>query len=389
MAVYILSTGSNPAKSAAIEKRIAAAIPDLVAIRSIDDIAPTVTRASMRPAYVLVAAPVHDRTFFERLVDIAARHRDHAFFILVGEELSASDYKALVRTGGADWISAAADPREILEIMARSRRGAEPAAGAGGTRTVAISFVPSAGGVGNTTLAVETAVQLKMNKATRERRICIVDLDFQGSHVCDHLDIEPRLQIAEISANPERLDAQLFEIFVSRHSSGLHVIAAPRTKFNFCSLNLAALDRLFDMMATRYDLMMIDLPAIWFPWTAQIIAASDAAIVTGVNTIPGLRQCAETVAVVRDSARPAAPIGVAINRCQRALIGGVARRHHVERVLPGETLFYVGEESTALQSVNTGMPMALTGASRAMAREIAPIAAFCAGLKSSAVSPVA
>jgi pilus assembly protein CpaE len=386
MPVYFLSTGSDPAKSAAIEKRIAGVIPDLVAIGSIEDVTQAVARASTTPVHVI--APVHDASSFKRLVDNAARHRDRAFFILLGEELSASDYKVLVRTGAADWVSASADPREILEIMARSRRGSGPAASAGGARPVAISFVPSAGGVGNTTLAVETAAQLKTSKATKDRRICIIDLDFQGSHVCDYLDMEPRLQIAEISAKPERLDAQLFEIFVSRHSSGLHVIAAPRTKFNFCDLNIAALDRLFDMMATRYDLMMIDLPAIWFPWTAQIIAASDAAIGTGVNTIPGLRQCAEAVAAVRDNARPAAPVRVAVNRCQRTLMGGIARRNHVERVLPGEKLFYVGEEPGALQSVNTGMPMALTGASRAMAKEIAPIAAFCAGLKSSAASAV-
>src|SRR5262249_8359536 len=150
--------------------------------------------------------------------------------VLISDELSASDYKALLRRGDADWVSVDADPQEILDILARyrRRRNAELASDAGGAKPIAVSFVPSAGGVGNTTLVLETAIKLKTDKATRERRICVVDLDFQRSHVCDYLDIEPRLKIQEILDNPERLDDQLFEIFISRHASGLHVFATPR-----------------------------------------------------------------------------------------------------------------------------------------------------------------
>src|SRR5262249_14678578 len=145
-----------------------------------------------------------------------------------------------------------------------------------GHRPAAISFVPSAGGVGNTTLAAETGIHLKSDKATRQRHVCLVDLDFQSSNVCDYLDIEPRLQIQEISTDPERLDAQLFDIFISHHGSGLDVIAAPRTKFEFCSLDVLALDTLFSIASTRYDLILIDLPLAWFAWTPKIIEASDA-----------------------------------------------------------------------------------------------------------------
>src|SRR5947208_42107 len=73
-------------------------------------------------------------------------------------------------------------------------------------------------------------ILLKTAKRTRARRVCLLDLDFQNSHVCDYLDIEPRMQIHEIAANPERLDAQLFDLFVSHHTSGLDVLAAPRSR---------------------------------------------------------------------------------------------------------------------------------------------------------------
>ena len=45
------------------------------------------------------------------------------------------------------------------------------------------------------------------------------------------------MQIQEIAANPDRLDAQLFELFVSHHGSGLDVLAAPRSKENPADLD--------------------------------------------------------------------------------------------------------------------------------------------------------
>ena len=77
---------------------------------------------------------------------------------------------------------------------------------------VVVSFLPCRGGVGNTTVALECALNIKLGKATRSWKVCYIDFDFQTSHVCDFLDIEARLQIQEIFERPERLDDKLFEI---------------------------------------------------------------------------------------------------------------------------------------------------------------------------------
>jgi pilus assembly protein CpaE len=336
-------------------------------------------------------------SYFAKVAEIASSHRDRIFFVLISDELSASDYKALLRRGDADWVSLDADPQEIIDILARQRkrRNAEHAGDASGAKPVAVSFVPSAGGVGNTTLVLETAIKLKTDKATRERRICIIDLDFQRSHVCDYLDLEPRLKIQEIMDNPDRLDDQLFDIFISRHATGLHVFAAARSSFDVCDLNVSALDALFNLASLRYELILVDLPVTWFAWTGQVVSASDGVIVTGVNTIPGLRQTVETLNAVRRARNLVLPgvsapgadlqIAVAMNRCRRRFMGAIHQRRHVETVLGDERVFYVGEEPVALESINTGTPIGLNKSSGAFVKDISALAAFCGQLKSSRV----
>jgi pilus assembly protein CpaE len=381
MPTYMWSAGLDVDKGRAIEHRLRKILPDLVTISSMAEILAGSRRKTSGQDCLLILSPGDDKRALTELIDIASRYRDQFFIILISDDISIGDYKAITRTGAADWVSSNADPQEILDIILRRRaRTTAEAKPTPQKKSVAISFVPCAGGVGNTTLVVETGVHLRMDKATRNRSICLVDLDFQSSNVCDYLDIEPRLQIQEISANPERLDAQLFDIFISRHASGLDVVAAPRSKFEYCDLDVSALDTLFSIASARYDLILIDLPVTWFAWTSKIIAASDAALVTGMNTVPGLRQTANTLTAIRDIPQAPGRIVVAVNRCQRRLVGGIVRRAHVETALGREQVIYIGEEPMALESINTGTPMALHATYRAIRKDIAALAAFCANV---------
>ena len=109
------------------------------------------------------------------------------------------------------------------------------------------------------------------------------------------------------------------------------------------------------MASARYDMILIDLPVHWFAWTPKIIEASEGVFVTGVNTVPGLRQIAGTLAAVRQIPKAPSKVLAAINRCRRRLIGGVVRRQHVETTLGGGgQIVYEGEEPMALESIVPG-----------------------------------
>src|SRR5258708_28092183 len=56
---------------------------------------------------------------------------------------------------------------------------------------------------------------------------------------------------------------------------------------------------LFPYTTLFRSLILLDLPPAWFTWTNQIVSASDGVVVTGLNTIPGLRQAVETLTAVR------------------------------------------------------------------------------------------
>src|SRR5882724_2302859 len=379
MQIFLFSASVDSVRLNDLEQRIRAKLPDVRVVSRMEEITqvlPKTAGSDGELACILFPVVLNAPASLDRMVSIATEYRDSLFFIFISDDIPASDYKRLVQTGGADWASTRDAPEEIADILARIGKvaAADIAETHPTTEPVMVAFVPSAGGVGNSTLAIEVGIQLKTAKRTRGRRICLLDLDFQNSHVCDYLDIEPRMQIHEIAANPERLDAQLFDLFVSRHGSGLDVLAVPRGRDNPPDLDPQTLETLFRMIATRYDLILLDLPVPWFNWTRQLLSAAEVVLVTGLNTIPGLRQVAESLTAVRAVERVPAKVAVVLNRCEYHLVGGAARRHHVKNLLAGEEVFYVRDDAqNAVQSVNTGIPMAVQGQGK-VSKDIAPIA---------------
>ena len=386
MQIFLFSASVDSARLNDLEHRIRAQLPSVRIVSRMEEVTkalPKTAGSDGELACILFPVVLNAPASLDRMVAIATEYRDSLFFIFISDDIPASDYKRLVQTGGADWASTQDAPEEIVEILARLGRGGAPAiAEPPGTEPVMVAFVPSAGGVGNSTLAIEVGIQLKTAKRTRGRRICLLDLDFQNSHVCDYLDIEPRMQIHEIAANPERLDAQLFDLFISHHGSGLDVLAVPRNKDNPPDLDPKTLEAVFRMIASRYDLILLDLPVPWFNWTRQLLSAAEVALVTGLNTIPGLRQVAETLTAVKRVERVPAKIAVVLNRSEYRIIGGFARRNHVKNLLGDEEVFFVREAAeNAVQSVNTGIPMTAQGGGRSVGKDIAPISRLAAEAK--------
>ena len=209
MPVYLLNADGDEGTLVEIERRVRPAIPDLKRVAGIGDIGAPSLKGAKRSIAITVAPSAGKD--FAGLIDIVNKRHKDVFFVVVGGDLSARHYKQLTQSGNADWVAESGATQEILGIVARVA-AARPT---GANHSIVVSFLPSAGGVGNSTLAIETAIQLVKRKAANDSKIALVDLDLQSSNICDYLDVAPKFQIAEIIDEPSRLDDQLLEVFAS------------------------------------------------------------------------------------------------------------------------------------------------------------------------------
>src|SRR6266699_1387421 len=135
------------------------------------------------------------------LQTLARRLAGSVPILVVTAGFSESVARQLIQLRIADFLVKPVDPVELVRACGRV---AKSSAADGATEAEIYTFLPAAGGVGVTTLAVETAMLLMRRTPRGGVSTCLVDLDFQHGACADYLDIEPRLDIGEIEPRPER-----------------------------------------------------------------------------------------------------------------------------------------------------------------------------------------
>src|SRR5260221_11154192 len=159
MQIYFFTAGTESSELNELESRIRSTVPSLRKLANLNELTRERPQnaASANPHQIYIIFPVLAATSFDRMANIAEREHRGIFFIFVSREISASDYKRLVRSGGADWVSMEGAPQEILEIISRTSGKEVRSAGDDQVRPAIVAFVPSSGGGANATRAIDNA----------------------------------------------------------------------------------------------------------------------------------------------------------------------------------------------------------------------------------------
>src|SRR6266699_2685300 len=126
MQIFLFSASVDSARLDDLEHRIRAKLPDVRIVSRMDEITkalPKTAGSDGELACILFPVVLNSAASFDRMISIATEYRDSLFFIFISDDISASDYKRLMQTGGADWASTLDAPEEIGEILARRGKG--------------------------------------------------------------------------------------------------------------------------------------------------------------------------------------------------------------------------------------------------------------------------
>jgi len=264
--------------------------------------------------------------------------------------------RQLLQMRVADFVVKPVQPLDLVRACARAAQGAK--SGSSATEASIYTFLPASGGVGLTTLAIETAMQLLKGDGSQKSSTCLVDLDFQHGSCCDYLDLEPRLDLDEIEPRPDRLDRQLLEVMISEHPSGLKVIAAPSRPAEMRSFDFEVVTRLLDLVAAHFDNVVIDVPRTWFAWTDSVLIGSNRLFLVTEMTVPGLKHARHLVNVIRERLADGPRPEVIVNRFEQRLFGPGLRRADIEQAL-GDSLICTIPNNFRLvsEAIDRGVPL--------------------------------
>ena len=332
--------------------------------------------------------------------DAVAAMRGSRFDLIVAEGLAASGAIASLRTASADgvtpilvvspahdveaqiaFLEAGADDvivggfaRSELEgrVMAQLIRTGkvQPDSPAHSGNAEIVAFFSPKGGVGTTTLAVNTAVLLagggspsvgparRSDAALPPSRVLLVDLDLQFGQVATHLNLTPRYDIGGLASDEQALaDPELARMYLTTHSSGLIVLAAPTRPEADFRVTLEHLETIFELMRPSFDHIIVDLGSRLDPRAVWLLEQADAHVFVLFPEIAALRAMSMLMTFLAETTPLQARAAIVVNHVFPKELLKTRDVENLLKMKPAAEVPYTDVEM--IRSVNEGVPLVI------------------------------
>lgn len=190
-----------------------------------------------------------------------------------------------MRAGAREFLSQPIAVATLNEALARAsaRRPASKTSKQQGGKVLV--FLGGKGGSGVTTVACNFAVSLVQECAQTS---VLIDLDLPLGDAALNLGITPQFSTVDALQNYSRMDQNFLSKLLTKHSSGLFVLAAPG-KFPQVEVSNEAVEKLIAVARTCYDYVVVDAGSRFDLSGTTLVEHADTVYLVMQAGIPELR----------------------------------------------------------------------------------------------------
>ena len=223
---------------------------------------------------------------------------------------------------------------------------------------MAVVFLGAKGGAGTTTVAVNCAVELAR---LTKRATLALDLKATLGEVALFLGVRPRFTILDAVENLHRLDKDFLKELVSKHKSGLDIMAGSEQFDRPGPQDAPAIEELLRVLAKTYDYVVIDAGNMINSCSAAALYAADSIFLVTNPDVPSIRNAQRLVDRVRQLGAGSERIKILLNRDSDQNI--IAPKQIETALGYGIHHTFSSDYRTVSTALNSGVPLALTNQS--------------------------
>jgi pilus assembly protein CpaE len=243
-------------------------------------------------------------------------------------------------------------PNVVFAIRKAAHVRRQTAAASGRNGRVMTVFSPK-GGTGKTTVATNLAAAL----AKREgRRTLLLDLDLQFGDAAIVLGLEPEKTIYDLVTAPGELDSEKLAGYVTRHASGIDVLAAPLRPEDAELVTEGKVTNLLEVARGSYEAIVVDTsPFFHGPMLATLDRTDELIVLCGLD-VPTLKNVRLAMQTLELLSFPASRVRYVMNRANTNV--GLKTRE-VETALKVKVAHELPSDGAVPLTVNRGNPAVL------------------------------
>jgi pilus assembly protein CpaE len=301
-------------------------------------------RAAVPPAALVVDV----RGQHQLPAGLAAFRRQHSGIgiILVASTLEPHLMLEAMRAGVTECVQEPVTPQALDQAVRRVLVDAAPE-----PVGQVLAFVGAKGGVGTTTLTVNTATALGR---TVTGDALVIDLHMGHGDAALFLGVEPRFSVIDALENVHRVDDAFFKSVVEKTKAGIDLLGSS-DRLSQSPADPQRIRALFDFAIRKYRFTLLDVPRSDVAVLDSLDVASMIVVVTS-QELPSLRSAGRLAHALRTRYGPA-HVKAVVNRYDKRVEIAHA---DVERVVGASVKHVIPSDyRRAIEALNVGRPVVL------------------------------
>lgn len=278
------------------------------------------------------------------------RRATTARIIAVGPNGDAKLILRALRDGAEHYLDEGEIEQELRETLEqlhalRSRELHEPGR--------LICVIKPSGGSGCSSVAVNLAVLL----AQQQKSCALVDFDFVTDDLTAMLDVKPTVTLAELSKYSTKMDRVVFERSLTRHASGVSLLAAPRMQEEPAPITAQCVREILDWACMLFPRVVVDMGHAFQEVKLEALKAADFILLVFRLDFTSIRNVKRTVDHLEANGIARERVMLVVNRYGQAK---ELSAPEAEGSLKMKIAYYLADDSrTANEANNKGNPMVL------------------------------
>jgi pilus assembly protein CpaE len=224
-------------------------------------------------------------------------------------------------------------------------------------------FLGAKGGAGTTTVAVNCAVELAR---LTKRPTAILDLKPCLGEVALFLGVRPRFTVLDAIENLHRLDRDFLRELMSRHKSGLDILAGSEQFDRPNAQDAGAIEELLRVLGKLYDYIVVDAGNMINSCAVAALYAADTVFLVANPDVPSIRNAQRLVDRVRQLGAGSERIKILLNRISDQHL--IAPKQIETALGYGIHHSFTSDYRTVSTALNSGVPLTLTNHSEISAQ---------------------
>ena len=221
--------------------------------------------------------------------------------IAIGNRNEIGLYRDLLHAGVTEYVVKPINQQLLAKALSSGRAHTGEASPIHKKLGTLVAFVGTRGGVGTTTLAVNTAWYLAHRQS---RRVALVDLDLQNGDCALALDIKPTPGLREALANPLRIDSTLLDRVMTPVGERLFVLSSEELLSEDVHFTAVAVETLISALREQFHYVIVDAPRIPAPPYRRALEMADFCVMVADQTLRSVRDTVRLRNAIGDGKRP-------------------------------------------------------------------------------------